>query len=623
MSLRVRHLGLLLLALVVVATTGKAQAVEMEKTLLDFEGGPEEGFSVSGSFKAERRPELVKSGTQALRITFVLPEKWPALRLPKDTVGRRGAKRLAIDVHNPQDTPVNLGVRVDDGASKGVEAEVHRSSRRLEPGWNEVVVALPELRTTSASRLLDADDLVSVVFHVTPKETPIDLVFDRLRMKLVTDVGTPEGDARVLREFETAWAQAAGAPAKSGLLSTLRDVDVPRRVRLLDRVLADETAPLVVEDAIRILGRTKADDSVAEALVRTKKAVALHRWRLIEALGRMPSAAARDWLRNAAKDRKAPSDQVAAIRALMRRDGVALLPELEPHKDDPWQVRAAKVEALRTVRSGNAIGGLIPFLKDGNARIRDEANDALVGLAGRDLGEDVGAWTRWWEANRGTFDPDAKGPKAGRSPYGASSFYGIPVLPGRIAFAIDLSGSMKESLTPGAKAYAAKAPHLKEKRLETRLDLAKEELQNTLAKLPPRTSIQLLFFGTQITAWKNGKIIDADEETRADAQKRVRALAAEGSTNIHGALLRAFSPDPDWTFAENLASGVDTIFLLTDGEPSTGAIVNAGELLADIRDRNRVRRLRIHTIGVGLPNSNFLRTLARDSGGIYVDLAKP
>lgn len=606
-----------------VGGTVTAQAVEIERTILDFEGGPEEGFAVSGPWKAERRPDRVKSGTQSLLVTFVLPEKWPALRVPKDTVGRRGAKRLTVDVHNPQESPVNLGVRVDDGPSKGVEAEIHRSSRRLEPGWNEVVIDFPSLRTTSASRLLDADDIAQVVLHVTPSESPIELAFDRMRLRLVTDAGTPEGDARALREFEAGWANAATAAAKSSLLSSLRDVDVPRRVKLIDRVLSAESAPLVVEDAIRILGRSKADDAVAEAITRTRKAAETHRWRLIEALGRMPSAAAREWLLGAARDRRNPTDQTAAIRALMRRDGVALVTELEAHKDDPWQVRAAKIEALRTIRTGNAIGGLIPYLKDANARIRDEAGDALVGLAGRDLGEDVGAWTRWWDANRGTFDPDAKGPKAGRSSYGSSSFYGIPVLPGRIAFAIDLSGSMKEKLTAGARAYAAKAPHLKEKRLETRLDLAKEELQFTLAKLPPRTSIQLLFFGTQITAWKNGRIIDADEETRADAQKRVRALTYEGSTNIHGALLRAFQPDPDWSFSECLSQGVDTVFLLTDGEPSAGAIVNAAELLADIRDRNRVRRLRIHTIGVGLPNSNFLRTLARDSGGVYVDLAKP
>ncbi len=615
------HLALALLASVAFLSA-PVSAQDSEKTVLDFEGGEVEGYVVSGTPTAERSPSLVKSGIQSLRITFAKPTVLPSLTISKQILQVRGARSIRLDVYNPQEKSVSLGVRIDDAKSRATEAELHRSPRRMEPGWNELSISLMDLRTTSGSRLLDPEDLTSVTFYVFSQPQPIDLIFDRLRVSFVADAGSPEAEARTYKAFEDGFPNANPAQ-RTLLIQSLREYDTGRRIKILDQVLANEPSALLVDDAIGIAGRSRTDESIAEAIVRTRKAVTTHRWRWIDALGRMPGLAAREWLLTLAKDRRSPPDQVAAIGALMRRDATALIPELVSHKDDPWQVRSARIEALRVIRTGDAIGGLIPFLKDGNARIRDDANNALVVLAGRDLGEDTGAWTRWWEANRATFDPDAKGPKGQRSAYGSSSFYGVPVLPGRIAFAIDLSGSMKEKLTAAAKAYAAKAPHLREKRLETRLDLAKEELQHTIATLPPRTAFQLVFFGTEISSWKNGRILDADDETRADALKRVRGLNPMGSTNIHGALVKAFYPDPDWTFTENFSQGIDTIFLLTDGEPSSGAIVNATALLADIRDRNRVRRIKIHTIGVGLPNSLFLRALAQQSGGTYVDLAKP
>ena len=42
----------------------------------------------------------------------------------------------------------------------------------------------------------------------------------------------------------------------------------------------------------------------------------------------------------------------------------------------------------------------------------------------------------------------------------------------------------------------------------------------------------------------------------------------------------------------------------------------------DIREHNRVRAIRINTIGMGRRNSYLLRNLARHTGGIYRDLAK-
>lgn len=59
---------------------------------------------------------------------------------------------------------------------------------------------------------------------------------------------------------------------------------------------------------------------------------------------------------------------------------------------------------------------------------------------------------------------------------------------------------------------------------------------------------------------------------------------------------------------------VDTIYLLTDGYPSVGTIVDGNQLADEVRRWNRLRGIRIHTIALG-GKSDFLERLAKDSGG--------
>ena len=98
---------------------------------------------------------------------------------------------------------------------------------------------------------------------------------------------------------------------------------------------------------------------------------------------------------------------------------------------------------------------------------------------------------------------------------------------------------------------------------------------------------------------------------RSSARAYVQKKAAFGGTNLHAALLAAFKDDE-----------VDTIFLLSDGEPSVGKITDVLELRALVANQNRVAQIRIHTISVGR-SSAFLRGLAEDSGGTYLEVGLP
>jgi hypothetical protein len=91
-------------------------------------------------------------------------------------------------------------------------------------------------------------------------------------------------------------------------------------------------------------------------------------------------------------------------------------------------------------------------------------------------------------------------------------------------------------------------------------------------------------------------------------------------TNSHEGLRKAFE-DPD----------VDTVFFLSDGHPTVGAVVDPERILADVREWNRWRRVRIHAIALlrGEPPafaqaqedataaSSFMRRLAEQNDGLF------
>ena len=63
---------------------------------------------------------------------------------------------------------------------------------------------------------------------------------------------------------------------------------------------------------------------------------------------------------------------------------------------------------------------------------------------------------------------------------------------------------------------------------------------------------------------------------------------------------------------------MDTIVLLTDGQPSVGEVTDTQEIRSRIERMNRTRKVLIHCVSVGR-KSRFLRLLAEENGGIYTE----
>ena len=125
-------------------------------------------------------------------------------------------------------------------------------------------------------------------------------------------------------------------------------------------------------------------------------------------------------------------------------------------------------------------------------------------------------------------------------------------------------------------------------------------------KLPDGVEFNVLGFSARRNPlWR--RLRTADDRTRATALEFARSVPLEGGTDIHGA----------FDFA--LRSGADTVFFLTDGEPSTGALYDTALLLEEVCYRNRYGTLRVHCIGLSKDqNTELLYNLAKRNGGRFV-----
>jgi Ca-activated chloride channel homolog len=139
----------------------------------------------------------------------------------------------------------------------------------------------------------------------------------------------------------------------------------------------------------------------------------------------------------------------------------------------------------------------------------------------------------------------------------------------------------------------------------TKLEQAKAALQQALGTLGPNDRFRLIAFSGAVRSFRDAPVA-ATRANLADAREFVDGLAAEGGTNLAGALEAALDVAGD---AERLAQ----VILVSDGMPSVGEQAPdriAGEAAA------RVGRARIFPVGVGHDvNTYLLDRLAAEGHG--------
>jgi hypothetical protein len=289
---------------------------------------------------------------------------------------------------------------------------------------------------------------------------------------------------------------------------------------------------------------------------------------------------------------------------------------VERLQDARWLVRAAALEALGRTPAPGTVDAVVERMPLEEGRLLEDCARVLKALTGQDLGTNFEGWRQWWQANRDTWtgpppprkhDPhDLSGaPDVGHRKTG---FFGIETPSRRLVYVIDVSGSMNVAVSKTDE--------------RTRAAVAKEELTQALRGLEDGALFNLVFFSSGVTVWKP-EMVTATVETRREAADFVRDAAVVGGTATYDALVAAFGLADVGRGRKREQDGsgdakVDTVILLSDGQPTLGRLTRPDQIREAVRELNRGRGITVHTVAFGADADQvFLAGLAEDTGGTF------
>jgi len=304
--------------------------------------------------------------------------------------------------------------------------------------------------------------------------------------------------------------------------------------------------------------------------------------------------------------------------------------------DRHWQVKVATCAAYRAIGSPDAVDSLIGRLDSEGGRVHDEIRRSLKALTGVDKDWSGQTWLKWWakakrfaEAERKMREQLAEEgqeptPKKDSNDRYASqkkppTYYGIKIYARAVGYVLDISQSMEQ----GFRASEAMQERLGRKyTASTRIGVCREELQQAIQELDPRTRLNVVFFNTRVRVWKDTPQV-ASDSTKDSAISAIRNAQPDGQTNYYDALrtiLQMGEATGGWS--SSFADTPDTLFFLTDGTPTDGEITKSDELLSWFSERNRFARLRVHVVAMGTTGVDleFLRGLAERNDGTFLHL---
>lgn len=364
----------------------------------------------------------------------------------------------------------------------------------------------------------------------------------------------------------------------------------------------DTRSPEILRACLEALAALKPPEAAAKVLAIHGKAAdvaVLHE--ATRALGGMGGPGARPALLSAAAhpDFRVRLAAAETLPGVTPADEQALAAVRALLGDAEHGVRRAAVAACAAAMLEAAVPDIVGLLgEDQRLRTRETARLALKKLCGPDFGYDASAWREWLRTRAGG-DADA----ARKITF--AQYYGLSINSDRILFLVDVSGSMSW-------------PWRKEPK---RIEVARKELVRVLREMPKGSLFNVILFSTKVRPWQEEEVSAEPRNVEAAIAWAERSLKdPEGDTCAYDALERAFSRNPHF----------DTIFLLSDGQPSHGPFASPEGILACVKVWNRYRGAVIHTVGLtledldrGMPNlaedlrlmRMFVEGLAAGTGG--------
>jgi HEAT repeat protein/VWA domain-containing protein len=405
-----------------------------------------------------------------------------------------------------------------------------------------------------------------------------------------------------------------------------RDHLESERKKASEKLSAEEAVTRAIVEA---LAAWPGGDALAPVLAAARKHTdAFVRAKSLAAISRTSDDAVTQAIVGSLAD-KDPRVRVAALDAIaLRRDRSLFDSTAACLRDESWPVRSAAIGALAAMGDVRAVEPLLPLLDKEEGRLRDDLVKALEGLTHEKLGFNPPAWRDWWKAH-GT-PTDAPAAPSAPAPRPASTagkpatvkppltYHGIPTRSRSILFVVDISLSMREGSTDDVRGADGTANRENVKR--SKFDVAMAELTRAINAVDEKGSFDVIFFNDAIEPWQP-KLVPATRKNKDDAIALIKRTVPAGETNIFAALETAFKMGGFGATDKSYQPSFDTMFFLSDGAPSCGRITDVDEILKTIAEMNQLRKITIHTIGMGkLHHKKFMSALAAQNGGTYIAL---
>ncbi len=406
-----------------------------------------------------------------------------------------------------------------------------------------------------------------------------------------------------IREWllNAAFASAAKSPAKLEVLCSVAGKQKLTDARAdLEECVRNRSADVSAAalDALVAIGVDASVDAISAALAKRKgKKHFDFRVAALDALAASGSDRAAKLIAEYLDDRDEETRAVAAgSLGVMKANEAAVAALARGLGDKSAMVRNSALNAMRTIRNKQLVGPLIAYLggKDDESR-KVKALQALINITHQNMGLVAADWEKWWKFAEKSFELP-KGEKAFTSVKAYDlSYFGIEVSSTRMTFIVDISSSMKQAVPVQTKSSKKSVP---------KIDVLKKELERVVSKLPADAQINIVKFDANFRSWQK-KLQPLAGRGRKKAVDYIRSITTGAGTNVYDSLESALKDQR-----------VDTIYLLTDGNPTRGRYQATPDILREIRKINRVRSATIHCIAFGA-ESDLLKQLAKQNGGKY------
>ncbi len=255
----------------------------------------------------------------------------------------------------------------------------------------------------------------------------------------------------------------------------------------------------------------------------------------------------------------------AGLRGL--RDMIPVLIGFAENREESFALRCSAIRALARIPDSRSVSPLIRVHGE-SGRLKAEAKNALWTITGQ-IFDSSEQYRTWWKNSMNTFVPPEKPVlhfnEELHSSEGWNDFYGLPVFADRLVFIVDRSSSMGQGP----------------------LEACKKEILRIVRGMNPGKSFNVIFFNDDLSYWKISRegLSPATEENIEDLENYLKRIGSKGYTLTEKAMYKALAFIAPMT-------DLETVFLLTDGNPNSGA----DRIEANLLHLNRYMKIRINTL---------------------------